>query len=49
MTKIAGFDLQKLPNCISRKIKLSENKNLGIFNTFKFGIFSNNQNSRHPK
>ena len=49
MTKIAGFDLLKLPNWISRKIKLSENENLEIFNTFKFGIFSNNQNSRPPK
>ena len=45
MTKIAEFDLQKLPNLILRKIRGSQIENLGIFNTFNCGIIIQSQNS----
>ena len=45
MIKIADFDLLKLPNLILRKICVSQNKYLGIFNTFRGGISSKIQNS----
>jgi len=49
MTKIANFDLLKLPNLILHKIRVSQSEKLGISNTSKGGIVSKNQNSGSPK
>ena len=45
MTKVADFDIIKLPNLISCLIRVSQSENLGISNNFQWGIFSKNQNS----
>ena len=49
MTKIADFDLLKLPNLILYKIRVLQNKYLGNCYTFACGIFTKNLNSGPPK
>ena len=43
ITKIADFDFLKFSNLMLCKVWASECKDLGIFHTFKCGIFPRNQ------
>jgi len=49
MIKIAVFDLLKLPNLISSKVRMPQSEKLGVFNPFQMWNFLQKSHSRTSK